>query len=59
MDLKEAIYNRRSIRFFTDKKIEQETLIDLVKDAQMAPSWANSQPWRVYIATGETLRKIR
>ena len=25
----------------------------------MAPSWANSQPWRVYIATGETLEGIK
>lgn len=25
----------------------------------MTPSWANSQPWRVYIATGETLRQIQ
>ncbi|MDR0137831.1 nitroreductase family protein [Metabacillus idriensis] len=25
----------------------------------MTPSWANSQPWRVYIATGETLKQIQ
>ncbi|MEE3956174.1 hypothetical protein [Peribacillus frigoritolerans] len=26
MELKEAIYNRRSVRYFMDKKIDQETL---------------------------------
>lgn len=25
----------------------------------MSPSWENSQPWNVFIATGETLEKIR
>lgn len=59
MDVEEAIYKRRSVRFFKDDPIGQETLIELIKDAQMAPSWANSQPWRVYMATGETLRQIR
>lgn len=42
-----------------DKQIDQETLIEIVKDAQMTPSWANSQPWRVYIATSETLKQIQ
>jgi nitroreductase len=42
-----------------DKQIDQETLIEIVKDAQMTPSWANSQPWCVYIATGETLKQIQ
>ncbi|MFB6804463.1 nitroreductase family protein [Peribacillus butanolivorans] len=50
------MYNRRSVRYFMDKQIDQETLIEIVKDAQMTPSWANSQPWRVYIATDETRR---
>lgn len=59
MDLKEAIYKRRSTRFFTDEQIDQETLIEIIKDAQMTPSWANSQPWSVYIATGETLKQIK
>ncbi len=59
MDLTEAIYKRRSVRFFTDKQIDQETLIEIIKDAQMTPSWANSQPWRVYIATGQTLKQIQ
>ncbi len=59
MDIKEAIHKRRSVRFFKDDEIDHETLIELIKDAQMAPSWANSQPWRVYVATGETLKQIR
>lgn len=59
MDLNEAIHKRRSIRFFKDDPIDEDTLIELVRDAQRAPSWANSQPWRVFVATGETLARIR
>lgn len=59
MDIKEAIHNRRSVRFFKDDPIDEEILTELIRDAQMAPSWANSQPWRVYMATGETLKQIR
>lgn len=59
MDIKQAIYKRRSVRFFRNDKIGQETLVELIKDAQMAPSWANSQPWHVYMATGETLQQIK
>ena len=33
--------------------------MDIVRQAQRTPSWANSQPWKVYIATGETLAAIK
>ena len=33
--------------------------MDVVRTAQQAPSWVNSQPWRVYAATGATLAGIK
>jgi len=33
--------------------------VDVVRTAQQAPSWVNSQPWRVYAATGATLAGIK
>ena len=49
---------------FDDCKEDREKVVDLILDesveiAELSPSWANSQPWNVYIATGESLRKIR
>lgn len=59
MQFKDIIQNRRSIRYFTDQQIPVETLTEIVQEAQRTPSWANSQPWRIRIATGETLENIK
>ena len=59
METKQAILSRKSTRHFTEQKIKQEDLIDIVKTAQQAPSWVNAQPEHVYIATGQTLENIR
>lgn len=59
MEFNEVLQNRRSVRCFNDRQISRDTLIDTIKDAQKTPSWANSQPWRVYLATGDTLASIK
>lgn len=59
MDLINVIKGRQSTRWFTDKKIPINTLLDIIKLAQQAPSWVNSQPIRVYLAMGNTLDKIK
>jgi len=59
MEFSEILQKRRSVRYFNECQIPRETLIEIVKDAQRTPSWANSQPWRVYVATGETLQNIK
>ena len=59
MDFDEVIAKRRSARDFTAEPISKDALMDIVRQAQRTPSWANSQPWKVYIATGETLTAIK
>ncbi|WP_332375234.1 nitroreductase family protein [Lactococcus cremoris] len=59
MEFSTTLNNRISIRDFKDKQISKEILKTIVSDAQQAPSWANSQPWRVYIATGDTMKEIQ
>ena len=59
LNVNEALEARRSIRYFQDKQVPEETLKAIVKDAQWAPSWANAQPWKVYIATGNTAKTLR
>lgn len=55
----QAMTERRSTRLFNDTQIPRETLEAIASDAQWTPSWANAQPWRLYIATGETLNEIK
>ena len=50
MELTNAIYGRRSIRKYAEKEITKEEIEELVKAAQMAPSWKNSQTARFFVA---------
>ena len=59
MEFSEAVRKRRSIRDFDERPIDKAVLKAIVEEAQWAPSWVNSQPWKVYIATGDTLKAIK
>jgi len=59
MDTKEAIYTRHSTRWFTEQSLPLETVRQIVMDAGQAPSWRNSQPWRVHIAYGKAMERIK
>ncbi len=51
--------SRRSIRKYQDKEIPTEVIHQLLKAGQMAPSRANSQPWRFIVITdGEIKQKL-
>lgn len=50
---------RNSTRNFSSKQVDLDTLKAIVSEAQQAPSWENSQPYHVFLATGETANKIR
>lgn len=59
MEFNDLMKKRHSSRDFKKEEISEEVLRNIVKVAGMSPSWENSQPWNVYIATGKTLEKIR
>lgn len=58
MELKQAIADRRSIRKFTEEEVSEELLLDIIKQATLAPSGHNRQPWQFQIIKGETKNKI-
>jgi len=39
--------------------VEREKLDAILEAAARTPSWANSQPWEAFVATGKTLERIR
>ena len=59
MKFLEVMEKRHSSRDFKKDEVDEDTLKKIVEIAGMSPSWENSQPWNVYIATGETLETIR
>ena len=59
MDFSSVLNARHSVRIFSPRPVPRETLTNIVRDAQTAPSCLNSQPWKVWIAVGEPLERIR
>ncbi len=56
----EAMRVRRSVRFFSDAPVSEETIRACIAAAGTAPSGANKQPWRfVAIANPELKKQIR
>ncbi len=51
--------NRHSARSFTPQEVTDEVLTTIVKEAQLAPSWENTQPTHVYAANGQLAQIIR
>lgn len=60
MELINAINERRSIRKYAPCVVKKEEIEEIVRAAQMAPSWKNSQTARFYVALSEEMReKVR
>ena len=57
--LTEVMKQRHSVRYFLSKPIPEETLKEIMELSLLTPSWGNSQPWNLYIASGNTLKDIK
>jgi nitroreductase len=55
----EALNYRRSIRGFKPDPISRNILNEILAAANRSPSWTDSQPWEIFVASGETLEKLR
>ncbi|GBF50327.1 nitroreductase [Leptospira ryugenii] len=49
----DAMSTRHSIRQFLDKPVPKEVLDRIFSTALRAPSWKNSQPWKLHIVQGQ------
>ena len=58
-DLDETIRSRRSVRgFLRDKPVPDDVLNEVLGLAQRAPSNCNIQPWRVFVAKGDSRDRL-
>jgi len=53
-----AIVTRRSLRAFLPTRVPRQTIEDILAVASRAPSGTNTQPWRVYVLTGEAKTEL-
>ncbi|MEI2716493.1 MAG: nitroreductase [Candidatus Nanopelagicales bacterium] len=48
----QLVRSRRSVRDFLPDPVPDDVLAQVLDDAQWAPSWSNTQPYRLAVATG-------
>ena len=54
----EAITQRHSVRAFLDQPVDQQIVKDILQVASRAPSGTNTQPWKVYVVTGNKRHEL-
>ena len=52
--MNDSIYNRRSIRKYSDKKVPKEMIEQIIDAGRVAPSAKNRQPWKYVVLGGES-----
>lgn len=59
MNFKDVFQNEHVTRRFTNRKVPEKAIADIVEKAQQSPSLLNSQPWRAYIIMGDALAHFK
>lgn len=54
----QVIRSRRSLRAFLNTPVAQEDIQAILEVAARAPSGTNTQPWKVYVLTGNSLHNL-
>ncbi|WP_346888036.1 nitroreductase family protein [Clostridium sp. UBA1056] len=52
-----AIEDRRSIRKYMNKLVEDEKLLQILESARLAPSGSNTQPWQIIVVKEQENRE--
>ena len=55
----DALSTRYSARAYKPQPVEKEVLLKIMEAALRTPSWADTQPWEIFIAGGEVLSRLR
>ena len=56
---RELAMARRSCRAFLPTAVPKQTITEILKVAQRAASWCNTQPWQVIVTSGEAPERFR
>ena len=59
MEFNDVIMNRYSVRKFTDEKVSQELIEEILEVGRIAPSAGNHQPTIVYVLDEEKIERLK
>lgn len=58
MNILDAIQSRKSIRAFKLDPVPRETVEEILRISQRAPSGTNTQPWHVYVCARDVKQAL-
>ena len=53
-----AILNRKSVRKYSDRQIEDSVLEKILEAGRLAPSWVNVQPWKFVVVKSQETKDL-
>ena len=59
MDYQQVVDTRHSCRGFSDQPVTRNEVEQIAALAAKAPSWGNTQPWKLYAVGGDKAKEIR
>jgi nitroreductase len=59
MNVIDALNSRFTVRIFKPDPLERGTILKILDAATRAPSSGNSQPWELFLASGDALERLR
>ena len=57
MELNKVIEERRSVRHYNNKKVENEKIVDILRYAILSPSAKNRQPWYFVVIENQSRKE--
>ena len=54
-----ALKDRMTTRAFRPVPVGRDAVLKVIEPALASPSWANTQPWEIFVAAGAPLERIR
>jgi len=59
MNVIDAMKSRFTCRAFTSEPVDKDTILTIMEAALKAPSWGNTQPWEIFVASGKSADRLR
>ena len=59
ISVSDAMDSRMTCRAFLDTEIKKDIIFEILNKARRSPSGGNLQPWRVWVVSGDPLRKFK
>lgn len=57
MNIDKLFLERKSVRSFSEKNIDEITILELLNAARVAPSAVNYQPWRFFVCNSDEIKQ--